>query len=45
LVDQDIDRRILKWILKKKGVDEIQLAQNRVQWQTLVNKVMNLQVP
>jgi hypothetical protein len=28
-----------------KGVDWIQLTQDMVQWWTLVNTVMNLQVP
>jgi hypothetical protein len=35
------------WILNKKseGVDLIQLAQDRVQWQILENTVINLRVP
>jgi len=38
LEDIDVDGRIiLKWILKKYGVDWIQLAQDRVQWWVLVN--------
>jgi hypothetical protein len=28
-----------------EGVDRIQLAQDRDQWRTLVNTVMNLRVP
>jgi hypothetical protein len=45
----DIDGRIiLEQILKEIGnkfVDWIHLAQNRDQWQALVNAVMNLWVP
>jgi hypothetical protein len=38
----------LTWILEKRmggGVDWTHLAQASVQWQALVNTVMNLQVP
>jgi len=38
----------IKMDLKEIGIDGakwIQLAQNRVQWHTCVNTVMNLQVP
>jgi hypothetical protein len=38
-------RTILKWILKCEGVDWIHVAQDRVQWQNLVNIVTNLRVP
>jgi hypothetical protein len=31
--------------IKCKGVDWIHLAQDMIQWQALVNKVMKLQVP
>jgi len=34
-----------KYIIRKCGVDWIQLAQDRIQWRTLVNTVMNLRVP
>jgi hypothetical protein len=44
-----VDRKIiLEWMLGKWGgedVDWMYLAWNRDQWQTLVNTVMNLQVP
>jgi hypothetical protein len=36
---------ILKWILDCEGVDWIHLAQDRVQWQAVVNTVMNPRVP
>jgi hypothetical protein len=38
---------ILIWIFRKcdGGIDWIDLAQNRDRWWTLVNAVMNLQVP
>jgi hypothetical protein len=49
LEDLGISRRILlKWILRKYGVRMragINVAQDREQWQVLVNTVMNLQVP
>jgi hypothetical protein len=41
-------RIILKYILRDMGwggMDWIDLAQDRDQWRTLVNTVMNLQVP
>ena len=40
-------RIILKWILEKwdGGIDWIHLAQDRDRWWTVVNAVMNLQVP
>jgi hypothetical protein len=38
-------RIMLEWTLKKQGVDWIHLAHSRVTWWTLVNAVMNLQVP
>jgi len=39
-------RIILKWILKNwdRGMDWIDLAQDRDRWRALVNVVMNLQV-
>jgi hypothetical protein len=42
-----IDGRILNWNFKKwgGGMDWIDLAQDRVRWQTLVNEVMNHRVP
>jgi len=38
---------ILKWIFKKwdKGMDWIDLAEDRNSWLALVNAVMNLRVP
>jgi hypothetical protein len=36
-----MDVREIRW----KGMDWIHLAQNRDQWQALVNTVMNHQVP
>jgi hypothetical protein len=39
---------ILKWIIGRIGwdvADWIHLAQDRVHWRTLVNKVMKLRVP
>jgi hypothetical protein len=40
-------RIILKWILQKwdGGMNLIDLLQNKDRWRTLVNAVMNLQVP
>jgi len=38
----------IKWILRKIGcgrVNQIKLAQDRVQWGAFVNTVMNLWVP
>jgi hypothetical protein len=37
-------RIILKWILKRWGLEWIQLAQNKVQWWDFVNAVMHLRV-
>jgi hypothetical protein len=47
LADQGIAWRIiLKWILKEcEGMDWVRLAHCRVQWQALVNTVMNLWFP
>jgi len=48
LEDQGLDIMIiLIWIFRKcdGGIDWIDLAQNRDTWWTLVNAVMNLQVP
>jgi hypothetical protein len=49
--DQDVGGwAILKWILEREdrmewnGTDWIDLAQDREQWRTLVNIVMNLRV-
>ena len=39
------ERIILKYILKKLDVNWIVLAQDTDKWRTLVNAVMNLQVP
>jgi hypothetical protein len=36
-----MDLREIGW----EGVDWIELAQDRAQWRTLVNTVMNLRVP
>jgi hypothetical protein len=36
------ERIILKCILRKQGVDRIQLAQDRVQWWAFVNTVTNI---
>jgi hypothetical protein len=45
LGDLGIDGRIiLTWILKKLGVDWIQVAQDRAQWWALVNTVTNIWV-
>jgi hypothetical protein len=44
LGDLGIHRIILKWILKEIGyedVDWIQLAQDRIEWQAVVNIIMN----
>jgi hypothetical protein len=45
--DQDVGGwTILKWILEKyNGIDLIDIAQDRDQWRTLVNMVLNLRVP
>jgi hypothetical protein len=48
LTDPGVDGKIvLKWIFKKwdRGMDWIELAQNRVRWRAVVNAVMNLRVP
>jgi hypothetical protein len=48
LEDPGIDGRLIfKWIFKKwdEGVDWIQLPQDRDRWQTLLNVLLNLQVP
>jgi len=49
LEDPGMDGRIIiRWILRKwdgRGVDWIDLAQDRERWQALVDMVMNLQVP
>jgi hypothetical protein len=48
LGDPGVDGRIiLKWIFKKwdRGMDWIELAQNRDRWRALVNAVMKLRVP
>jgi hypothetical protein len=36
---------ILKWILRREGVDWIILAQDRDRWRALENTEMNLWVP
>jgi hypothetical protein len=36
-----MDRREIEW----KGVDWIHVAQDRNQWRTVVNTVMNLRIP
>jgi hypothetical protein len=35
---------ILKWVKKYVGVERIDLAQNRDNWQAFVNTVMNLRL-
>jgi len=47
LEDLAVDGRILNWILKTgwKGVDRIDLAQNRDKKQALVHTVKQLRVP
>ena len=49
LEDPDVDERmILKWIFQDvgwKGMDWIDLAQDRDRWLALVNALMNLRVP
>jgi hypothetical protein len=39
--DLGVDKRILKWVLRRQDVDWIDLAQNRDQWRALVNMIMN----
>jgi hypothetical protein len=46
--DLGIDRKIIRMDLREigwEGVDWIHLAQDRDQWQALVNMIMNPQVP
>jgi hypothetical protein len=46
--DPGVDGRIiLKWIFKKwyRGMDWIELAQDRDSWRALVNAAMKLRVP
>jgi hypothetical protein len=44
--DPGIDGRImLRWILRKWDMDWTELAHDRDRWRSLVNAVMNLQVP
>jgi hypothetical protein len=47
--DRDVDGwTILGWIcgeIKSDGVDWIDVAQDRDQWRTLVNTILNLLVP
>ena len=49
LEDTSIDGRIiLSWIFRKwvlRGMDWIEMAEDRERWQALVNAVMNLRVP
>jgi hypothetical protein len=48
LGDSGVDGRIiLKWIFEKwdKGMDWIELAEDRDMWRALVNAVINLRVP
>jgi hypothetical protein len=42
---QDDNIRMVLREVDREGVDWIHLAQDRDQWQALVNTVMNLQVP
>ena len=47
--DPDLDVMIiLRWIFRKwgvRGMDWIELAQDRYRWRVLVNTVMNIRVP
>jgi hypothetical protein len=48
LGDPGVDGRIiLKWTFRKwdRGMDWIELAQDRDRWRAVVNAVMNLHVP
>jgi hypothetical protein len=49
LGDPDLDGMIiLRWIFRKwgvRGMDWIELAQDRDRWRVLVNTVMNIRVP
>jgi hypothetical protein len=48
LGDPGVDGRILRWIIRKwdvRGMDWIELAQDRDRLPALVNAVMNLRVP
>jgi hypothetical protein len=49
LGDPDVDCRIiLKWMFRKwdvRGMDWIELAEDRDRWWALVNAIMNLRVP
>jgi hypothetical protein len=48
LKDPGVDGTIiLKWTTEKwnGGMDWIDMVQDRIRWRTLVNAVMNLQVP
>ena len=48
LENSGVDRRILQWLLKEIGLDDvggIYLAQDREEWQAVGNMVINFWIP